>query len=63
MLNVILFTIVFLWLFALTVWKANVTNWIQDLQRERLKVIKFIEDVKASSTPGHAGESAGGPQL
>lgn len=48
MLNAILFTIVFLWLFALTVWKANVSHFLKTLEDERGRVLNFIEEAKAS---------------
>jgi len=61
MFNVLLFTIVFLWLFVLTVWKANVTAFLKSLEDERDKVLKFISEARASKTPGPSGESNGGP--
>ena len=56
MFNAILFTIVFIWLFILTAWKANVSRFLDTLQDERDKVLKFIREAKASKTPGPAGE-------
>lgn len=50
MVNTILFTIVFLWLFALSVWKINVNNFLKTLEDERDRVLNFIEEAKDSWT-------------
>lgn len=47
MFTAILFTIVFFWLFILSVRQANVTHWFRILQDERDKVLAFIEEAKA----------------
>ncbi|GAJ08308.1 unnamed protein product [marine sediment metagenome] len=57
MLNGILFAIVFLWLIALSVWKAYVSDYLKTLQDERDKVLAFLDEAKASMTP----DSAQGP--
>jgi len=62
MFNAVLFAIVFLWLFVLTVWKANVNRFLKTLQDERDKVLNFISEARASKTPGPSGESIGGPE-
>jgi len=56
MLNAILFAIVFLWLFVLTVWKANVIRFLKTLEDERDQVLNFISKAHASNTPGPAGD-------
>lgn len=53
MLNASLFAIVFLWLLVLSVWKANVTAFLKSLEDERDKVLKFIDESKATMNKNH----------
>ena len=61
MLNAILFTIVFLWLFALSARQATVSEWFETLQEERAKILDFIDVVKARWASDSTTDSGGGP--
>lgn len=56
MVNALLFTIVFLWLFALTVRQVNINHWIKTLQDERFKMLTFIKESKATWTKNRQQE-------
>ena len=56
MVNTILFTIAFLWLFALTAQQSRVSNWFKTLQEERSRVLAFIDEAKASWSKDHHQE-------
>lgn len=59
MLNAILFTIVFLWLISLSARQASVSYWLKTYAEERDRVLKFIDEYKASAAARPAGENGG----
>ena len=48
MFNAVLFTIIFIWLFILSIQQANVKQWFSTLQEERNRVLEFIEEAKSN---------------
>lgn len=62
MFNAFLFTIVFVWLFALTVRQANFSYWLKIWQDERSEALAFMEKWKASNTSDSAAQFSGGPE-
>ena len=54
MIDAMLFTVAFLWLFALSIRQANVSNWLEAWQRERDMVLNFIKEYKQK----HAAEES-----
>lgn len=51
MLYPLLFAIVFLRLIVLSVQQVNVNNWLEAWQRERRKVLKFINEACWDKNP------------